>query len=264
MPSRHAAGCTTTLSRCQTRTRGLPAELALPQRRRVTLAPAAARFFERQGDRLYHGLVEGFRGESFGGPLPRAPGEPLAWGSSLPRAARAPMPAHACLPAPTTARCHRATVGLATSPPLTCPTVDAGAPVDELLDGVRQILAIYESKGYALKATLTPGNTNGSGATFTVKLEGPANLWSLQVGLGAACTLRLEAAAAGLLHAAQLHTMLDAPHAHPAQALAARRSTVYSQHDAAAVAAFLRASGRSSSCRLAWSDTAVVQQWTLA
>ncbi len=47
------------------------------------------------------------------------------------------------------------------------------------------------------------------------------------------------------------------------QALAARRSLVYNQPDAAAVAAFLRASGRSSTCRLSWSDTTVTQKWTL-
>ncbi len=47
------------------------------------------------------------------------------------------------------------------------------------------------------------------------------------------------------------------------QALAARRSLVYQQPDAAAVAAFLRASGRSSTCRLTWTDTAVTQEWNL-
>ena len=60
-----------------------------------------------------------------------------------------------------------------------------------------------------------------------VRLEGPANLWSLQ-------------------------------------ALAARRSQLYSDHAAAAVAAYLRASGRSAACRIAWNDTAVTQQWSLA
>lgn len=60
-----------------------------------------------------------------------------------------------------------------------------------------------------------------------MRLEGPANLWSLQ-------------------------------------ALAARRSQLYSDHAAAAVAAYLRASGRSAACRIAWNDTAVTQQWSLA
>ncbi|KAI7836094.1 hypothetical protein COHA_010022 [Chlorella ohadii] len=152
-------------------------------------------FFEREGDRLYHGLVEGFRGVQYGGPAPAKP----------------------------------------------------GASMEELLAGVQQILDIYVANGYALKASVTPGSSGGgggsgrptlspvdgtsaaagAGSSFTVKLEGPANLWSLQ-------------------------------------ALAARRSTLYNQHDAAAVAAFLRASGRSSTCRLAWSDTGVVQQWTVA
>ncbi len=60
------------------------------------------------------------------------------------------------------------------------------------------------------------------------------------------------------------HMSACAPTTPALQALAARRSTLYNQHDAAAVAAFLRASGRSSTCRLAWSDTGVVQQWTVA
>lgn len=136
-----------------------------------------ARFFERQGDRIYRGLVEGFRGEQFGGPLPCAP----------------------------------------------------GASSKEVLAGVESLLGVFNAQGYALKASLTPGPSSSSvgGTTFAVRLEGPANLWSLQ-------------------------------------ALAARRSSVYSQHDAAVVAAFLRASGISSTCRLSWNDTAVQQQWTLA
>lgn len=59
------------------------------------------------------------------------------------------------------------------------------------------------------------------------------------------------------------HPVDARPPASPAQALAARRSSVYSQHDAAAVGAFLRASGRGATCRLSWSDTAVTQQWVL-
>ncbi|EFN55426.1 hypothetical protein CHLNCDRAFT_134590 [Chlorella variabilis] len=134
------------------------------------------RYFERHGELIYRGLVEGFRGEQFGGPPPCAP----------------------------------------------------GASSQELLAGVQRLLDIFVAKGFALKATLTPHTSSGGGGGggFTVRLDGPANLWSLQ-------------------------------------ALAARRSSVYQQHDAAAVAAFLRASGRSSSCRLAWSDTAVTQEWSL-
>ena len=98
---------------------------------------------------------------------------------------------------------------------------------------MQQVLDVFMAQGYALKATLTPGSsdTGGSGSSggslsFTVRLEGPANLWGLQ-------------------------------------GLAARRSSIYNQHDALAVGAFLRASGRGSTCRLAWNDTAVTQQWTL-
>lgn len=71
--------------------------------------------------------------------------------------------------------------------------------MEELLAGVQQILDIYVANGYALKATITPGSSGGggsgrptlspvdgtsaasAGSSFTVKLEGPANLWSLQV-----------------------------------------------------------------------------------
>lgn len=106
------------------------------------------------------------------------------------------------------------------------PTAHAGAPDAELLAGVQRLCDIYVERGYALKATLVPGGRGGAAPAFEVKLEGPANLWSLQ-------------------------------------ALAARRSSIYNDHAAAAIAAFLRASGRSSSCRLSWSDTGVSQQWTL-
>ncbi|KAL4428540.1 hypothetical protein ABPG75_002629 [Micractinium tetrahymenae] len=137
-----------------------------------SLLPAG--FFERQGERIYRGLVEGFRGEQYGGPPPCPP-------------------------------CASAT---------------------ELLAGVQAVLDIFAARGYALKTSITPSGGSEGRLTFTVRQEGPANLWSLQ-------------------------------------ALAARRSSVYSQHDAAAVAAFLRASGRSAICRLSWTDTAVTQQWSL-
>lgn len=215
---------------CSPRTCQAPAPCCLAHHA-IPLRSAAA-FFERQGERLYRGLVEGFRGVQYGGPPP-------------------------------------------------CPP---GAPTADLLAGVQQILDIYAAQGYALKATVAPGDGGapggkptlspvggggGSGGeAFTVKLEGPANLWSLQVGgwrqrvLGphaptcSCCCLRLGTSR----HACRLTLPLPAC----LQALASRRSSLFSQHDAAAVAAFLRASGRSSTCRLSWSDTAVVQQWSLA
>ena len=124
-----------------------------------------------------------------------------------------------CLPSSLAATCH-----------IRWPTA-AGAPPEALLAGVQQVLDIFMSQGYALKATLTPGSSSSSSSeagslSFTVRLEGPANLWGLQ-------------------------------------GLAARRSSIYNQHDALAVGAFLRASGRGSTCRLSWNDTAVTQQWTL-
>jgi hypothetical protein len=88
---------------------------------------------------------------------------------------------------------------------------------------VASLLHLFEGQGYALKASLAPGS---SANAFAVRLEGPANLWSLQ-------------------------------------ALAARRSRLYSDHAAAAIAAYLRASGTSSACKLAWNDTTVTQHWTL-
>lgn len=54
----------------------------------------------------------------------------------------------------------------------------AGASTAQLLDGVQQLLDLFLAKGFALKGLLTPGP--GADA-FTVRLEGPANLWSLQV-----------------------------------------------------------------------------------
>ncbi|KAI3428408.1 hypothetical protein D9Q98_007235 [Chlorella vulgaris] len=138
-------------------------------------AQLPGRFYERHGELVYRGLVEGFRGEQYGGPLPCAP----------------------------------------------------GASTEQLMAGVQQVLDIFAAKGFSLKTTLLPKPASGgSGDGFTVVQQGPANLWSLQ-------------------------------------ALAARRSLVYQQPDAAAVAAFLRASGRSSTCRLTWTDTAVTQEWNL-
>ena len=51
---------------------------------------------------------------------------------------------------------------------------------------------------------------------------------------------------------------------HVVQSLASRRSLVYNAYDALAVAAFLRASGRTPTYKLAWTDTAITEQWTVA
>ncbi len=51
--------------------------------------------------------------------------------------------------------------------------------MDTLLAGVQQLLDVFMAKGYALKATLTPDP--GSPNSFTVRLQGPASLWSQQV-----------------------------------------------------------------------------------
>lgn len=147
--------------------------------------PFTVRFFEREGDLIYRGLVDGFRGTQYGGPPPCAPGEaPAAASASI-----APLATcERCSPALS----HAATaLGNATHrQPHGHPPSPAGAPTSELLAGVQRILDIYVEEGYCLKATLTPGGGTGGatvgtggGATFTVKLDGPANLWSLQVGI---------------------------------------------------------------------------------
>lgn len=46
--------------------------------------------------------------------------------------------------------------------------------------------------------------------------------------------------------------------------LASARSPLLSCHDALATLAYLRASGRSATCRLELRDSAVVQEWQVA
>lgn len=176
----------------------------------------AARFYEREGERLYRGLYEGFRGVQYGAPPPAPPGAPAAPVLS--------PSSHSLL------LLGRAGGSQLQQPPTNQPPAPlsaAGAPLGQVLAGVQQLLDIYTDRGYALKATLTPGASGGGAAEFTVRSEGSANLWSLQ-------------------------------------ALASRRSAVYNVHDAATVAAYLRACGLSSTCRLSWTDTSVVQAWSVA
>jgi hypothetical protein len=79
-----------------------------------------------------------------------------------------------------------------------------------LLDGVQQLLDIFLAKGFALKGSLTPGP--GADA-FSVRLEGPANLWSLQVGgqRGAAggCSADISIDAASMQHIAARLVRVD-------------------------------------------------------
>ncbi|GAB4822963.1 hypothetical protein N2152v2_010009 [Parachlorella kessleri] len=129
------------------------------------------------GERIYSGLVNGFRGVQYGGPQPCSP----------------------------------------------------GCSFQELMAGVQQVLDIFTGQGFAINTTLssvTPA-ASGRGGSFSVKMEGPANLWSLQ-------------------------------------SLASRRSLVYNAYDALAVAAYLRASGRTPTYKLAWTDTAITERWTVA
>lgn len=155
-------------------------------------------FFAVAGDCIYGGLVNGFRGEVFGGPPP------------APR----------------------------------------GASLDDLLVGVTRILDIFKDRGYCLDYELSKGgadldlddafttrSSGGSGSrsssssgdpvkpgAFTVKITGPATLW----GLGA---------------------------------LASQRALIANTHDVMAVAAYLRASGRSSTRQLELTDAGYVERW---
>ncbi|GBF90150.1 hypothetical protein Rsub_03283 [Raphidocelis subcapitata] len=151
-------------------------------------------FFEAAGDRIYTGLVQGFRGEQFGGPPPARRGAPLA----------------------------------------------------ELMPGVRSVYKIFADRGYCLSAEVTAApapaggdgeggeggeagaasSSGGGGGSFEVRVTGPANLW----GLGA---------------------------------LASQAALVANAHDAMAVAAYLRASGRGSSRELELSDTGYTETWTV-
>lgn len=58
----------------------------------------------------------------------------------------------------------------------------AGAPAEELLSGVQAVLDIFSDRGFALKTSVVPSGSSSDGRlAFTVRQEGPANLWSLQV-----------------------------------------------------------------------------------
>lgn len=133
-------------------------------------------FFELAGDKIYLGLVNGFRGEEFGGPRP------------APR----------------------------------------GAAAGELLGGVRSILEIFKGRGYCLDFEISEvEEPPGGDLSFEVRVAGPATLW----GLGA---------------------------------LASQRALIANTHDAMAVAAYLRASGRASARELELTDTGYVERWTVA
>jgi hypothetical protein len=166
------SSCSETLTRVVRRAAALSDDTLLPEF-----------FFEAAGDRIYRGLVEGFRGEQFGAPKP------------APR----------------------------------------GAAFGELVAGVRGVLGVFEAKGYCLKAEVSDveeapgsggGGGGGGGGAFTVSVNGPATLWGLT-------------------------------------ALAGQRALVANTHDAMAVAAYLRASGRRAARELELSDTGYIERWTV-
>jgi hypothetical protein len=163
-PDDDESACSETLTRVVRRPARFEDDAALPDF-----------FFEAAGDRIYDGLVNGFRGEQFGAPAPARP----------------------------------------------------GAATGELLDGVRSILEIFKAQGYCLDFELSEGassTSGGSGVEFTVQIVGPATLW----GLGA---------------------------------LASQRALIANTHDAMAVAAYLRASGRSSSRELELTNSGYLERW---
>lgn len=49
---------------------------------------------------------------------------------------------------------------------------------------MQQVLDIFVGQGFAIRATLSEAvpDASGRGGSFKVQLEGPANLWALQVG----------------------------------------------------------------------------------
>jgi hypothetical protein len=88
---------------------------------------------------------------------------------------------------------------------------------------VREILSIFVGRGYCLSADVTPAPGGGG---VEVRVTGPATLWGLS-------------------------------------ALASQRAPLATAHDAMAVAAYLRASGRGSSREVELSDTGYTERWTV-
>ena len=60
---------------CQTVEPRAARQPSLAPRQCPSCLPTAGLFFECEGERLYRGLVEGFRGQQFGGPPPAKPGK---------------------------------------------------------------------------------------------------------------------------------------------------------------------------------------------
>jgi hypothetical protein len=113
--------------------------------------------WERQtGDKIYDGLVEGFRGQVFGGPKPCSSKSNSRGGNNI-------------VGAPT--NLLGGSSGNNSNSSKKCST-------EELVDGIRQILDIFEKNGFALKCTMTQQSDDGS--SFIIKVEGGANLWAIQ------------------------------------------------------------------------------------
>ena len=88
----------------------------------------------------------------------------------------------------------------------------AGCSFDELLGGVQQVLDIFVARGFAINATLSDAtpSASGRGGSFRVKLEGPANLYALQVRCQPACRAKGEMPWLG--HCVQLPACLPRVH----------------------------------------------------
>jgi hypothetical protein len=97
----------------------------------------------------------------------------------------------------------------------------------EVLKGVQQLLAVFVQQGFCINADIIASSSLADNSLkFSVKVDGPANLWALQ-------------------------------------SVTSRRGNLWPVYDALAVAAFLRESGRSATCSFSWTSTGVLEDWVV-
>jgi hypothetical protein len=102
-----------------------------------------------------------------------------------------------------------------------------GASFAALVDGARELLAVFVDNGYAISARVEGIKSRGSGGAFSIRLQGPATLWALQ-------------------------------------ALTSRRSAVHNCYEAMALEAFFRASRREAKYTVSWSPSEIVTHWEMS
>jgi hypothetical protein len=106
--------------------------------------------------------------------------------------------------------------------------LDPRCSTEELITGVRELLKVFKDQGFCINAEVSdvrPGVEPGS-ISFKISLTGPATLWALQ-------------------------------------SINSERGNLFPVYDAFTIAAFLRASGKSSTCAFSWNDTTVTEEWTV-